>query len=84
MIKNKCAWCGIGINNSETYYAKYGNACTTCNIRFSNVVRGVGKMITNNNGESVFKKDRDYTKQEIADMLQERIDEVKRSKRSNN
>ena len=76
MIENKCAWCGLKINNSESYYAHYGNACIACNDRFSRVVRGVGKNITNKNGKRVFKKLREYTDQEVADMLRKRIEQV--------
>ena len=76
MIKNKCAWCGLRINNSESYFSHHGNACIACDNRFSRVVRGVGINITNKDGKRVFKKIREYTEEEVADMLQRRIKEV--------
>ena len=76
-IKTNCAWCSEKIPGTIDYYCDYGNACVVCSGRFSRVVAGVRGVRINKKGKKTEYKIRDYTREEIDEMLMDRIAEVK-------
>jgi hypothetical protein len=80
-IKTHCAWCNAYIYKSLDRYIEMGNACKECSLRFSHVLDGIrGKSRGRNNiGRMVTRtfKIREYTEEEVNEMIAHRLKEVK-------
>jgi len=80
-IKSHCAWCNAKIPKSISRYIEYGNACLVCNSRFTRALEGVRSKsrARNKKGQMYTKstKIRDFTEEEVIQMLADRISEVK-------
>ena len=83
-IKKECAWCGIEIAGTLDHYVTYGNACKECSARFSRVMGGIRGTKKNKKGKIVEYKIRDFTEDEIKEMIQDRLDEVAKIKARRN